>query len=746
MESTGQTPPPSSQLVQAASVGELIVQKGGRKGMRKPLNVPLTFIGRDKACDICLNVDGIAPQHCVLVHGPNGLIIRDLDSNKGTLVNGHPIASSRINDGDTLTVGPYEFLIKLPEQPHSESFPGENDALRLQAAAVAAQQVALCEEEVKLQQRLGALEQQKEQLSSHLEDKRRRLVQLNQKAHAERSALHKDRVSYEKYIEKITTDLSQAQREVIDSQQQLQTERRNLGDFHKKLKERWHREFDEERVRLEKSQEELANEACNLENDQQELQQRAKLVYREQLRTNSDYELKRQRLREAWIRIREAQQKWRLRRSQERTALRVRELDVERSEIEAHTVRQHLQQEIDGWQIRRSALEEEVDSLQSRVKNQRLKLFDQQQEIDRLNKQLASLQKQDDGTTGAVSGELRVIEPGRDDASLEQRQLELENTARELADQKLHLAEQWQRLLLAQQRFRQEQLRMLDDAQVVVGQITAQEDEVAQRERAGQDAERDLRQKHEEMLQLRQHLVAWRARLRVHETSWEGKRTQLLADVRAREEMAENNLHALVDVRQRWTKRRRKELEQLRADRAACDKLRREHAELLKDFENRSIAIEEEKRTLAEKALAFEQYRQEFLSRGGDSPAAERRIERLRRRWLTQNANIVRTILRERDSLQVEFARLDEKHAELQKRTDELGAAEAVFVEKQTAWEHKQILAASRQARMQQEVQKAMNQQAATEAQLGKMQDEVERIAKTLLNEPEAPAILGIAA
>jgi chromosome segregation ATPase len=547
-------------------------------------------------------------------------------------------------------------------------------------------------------------------------------------------------VAYEKYIEKITGDLSQAQRELIESQQQLQNERKQLSEFHKKLKERWQREFDSERQRLQKVEEELDNESCNLSEEQNELEQRARQVLQEQLRTNADYELKRRNLREAWLRVREAQQQWRKRRSEERAALRVRALDVERCELGVHKLRQSVQQQAQAWEQQRARLQQEVEGLQNRVKNQRHTLFDQQREIERLQTQAREQADKPAGTAAPAP------QPEVRDETLEKRRAELDQRAAELADQRLHLAEQWQRLLGTQQRFRQDQLKVLDAVESIVGQLACQEEEIGQREQLRQEAENNLRLKHEEMLQLRQHLVGWRARLRVQETAWEGKRNQVLAEVRTREELAENQLQALVEIRQRWGKRRRKEIEQLRNERQALEKQRREHVAMQQQLEARMTRVEDERRSLAEKAIAFEQYRQQFLSRGGENPAAERRIERLRRRWVSQNANIVRVMLRERENLQAESATLDEKYAALQKQADHLASQEANLVEKQTAWEHKQILAASRHARMQQEVQKALNQHAATESQLGKMQDEVERIAKTLLEEPEPPAILRDAA
>src|SRR2546423_15260786 len=94
-----------------------------------------------------------------------------------------------------------EPILRIPSGP----------ALRIQAAAVAAQQAALTDEEARLLERKSALEQHEEQLAAHLEAKRRRVLSLSERTQAERRNLHKERATYEKYIDKVTGDLGQAQ-------------------------------------------------------------------------------------------------------------------------------------------------------------------------------------------------------------------------------------------------------------------------------------------------------------------------------------------------------------------------------------------------------------------------------------------------------------------------------------------------------------------------------------------------------
>src|SRR5262249_20103794 len=143
---------------------------------RRALTAPLTLIGQAAGCDVRLNVEGVNPLHCAILHGPGGFWLRDLGSVGGTRVNGEGAAARALRQGDEVEVGPFRFRVELPAGaeagPDPAALEAERDALRIQAAAVAAQQAALAEEEVRLGQRRTALDRQEEQLAAHLEERR----------------------------------------------------------------------------------------------------------------------------------------------------------------------------------------------------------------------------------------------------------------------------------------------------------------------------------------------------------------------------------------------------------------------------------------------------------------------------------------------------------------------------------------------------------------------------------------------
>ena len=103
------SPPPGSP-----PAGELVAQNGRLAGSRRPLEAALTFVGNAAACDVRLTGDGVHPLHCLLARGPDGMLLRDLESEGGTFVNGERVSARLLRDGDLLGVGPYQFRVRLP--------------------------------------------------------------------------------------------------------------------------------------------------------------------------------------------------------------------------------------------------------------------------------------------------------------------------------------------------------------------------------------------------------------------------------------------------------------------------------------------------------------------------------------------------------------------------------------------------------------------------------------------------------
>ena len=96
-------------------MAELIIQSGKHQGKRLTVPASTIVIGRDETCRIRLASSDVSRQHCALRSTPEGILVRDLGSRNGTLINETPIErETLLNPGDMLRVGPMLFSAPAP--------------------------------------------------------------------------------------------------------------------------------------------------------------------------------------------------------------------------------------------------------------------------------------------------------------------------------------------------------------------------------------------------------------------------------------------------------------------------------------------------------------------------------------------------------------------------------------------------------------------------------------------------------
>lgn len=772
MASTHELPTPPGDS-DPAPLGELVVMNGRLSGARRALTGALTLIGRSEGCEIRLNVEGVNGLHCALVHGREGLLIHDLQSDSGTLVNGQPVTTRYLDDGDVLTIGPFRFRLRLPPQAYAIAG-DEQEALRIQAAAVAAQQAALTEEEMRLQQRRQALEQQEEQLAAHLEEKRQRLLTLRDEARKEQTALKAERTTYEQRVAEATRRLAAGRREVAEGERQNRLERQRLLDLRRRMKRRWHRQWAAERAVIRLREGELEDERRRLEREAEQVRQERAAVVQARLCHNGDIEIGKRQLQARWDEFYHEQARWEEQREREESEWQQRRDALGQREAAVAEAERLLAQERRRWEERCQGLEQEAEGLENRVRNYRRKLLDQEQEAARLDAVVHALEQRvataPSPSLVPVPGATPLLPPSvpatlpaallearaeldqrealvaETENEIQERVAALERLAGELADQRLYLAEQAERLARAQQQWEQERGATAAELETVRSQLHEQAEALALREQSLADAEAGLRQRLEAAATTRNHLEAWQARLTASAAAWAGERERIITELRGREELLERRQTALTAVRHRWEERRRRLIARLRQERTACEELRQEWAALREDYWRRSANLEAERRSLAERTLALEQYRQECLGQAANPKAAERRLERLRRRWAALAVTAERNLTRERLTLEKQATRVEEQARWLQKQADDLGQRDAELESRQTAWEHQELLVRSEQERTQYDLQNLLRQRECYEQQLADLHEEVERLARLLIGDDETAPPLGRAA
>jgi pSer/pThr/pTyr-binding forkhead associated (FHA) protein len=710
--------PHNSQRPAATSgPGELILQNGRQAGARRALGVPTTFLGRQDGCDIRLNVDGVAPMHCVLVASPDGLHVRDLNSAHGTCVNGERVESAWLRHGDVLNVGPFQFRVELtpasatPAAPMAEPSEHTREALRIQAAAVAAQQIALEEEEARLELRRQNLEHQEEQLAAHLAEKQRHVQIWTQYTASERDALHKEKLEHEKQRALQTQELLKAQQEVSDGQQKNLRERQRIDTVYQRLRTRWRRHGEAERQRHHRQTLKLQAESQTLQERQATLTAQEAAHAQDVLCLNTERELFTRQMRDEHDRLNDQQQTWRRRRSQEHAALKAKELSVAEAQANLQKAGTLLAREKANWDQQHDALQKELHGLNNRIVHQRMRIQQQEEELARLDDAVRERRSQADEPE-PIECEVEELadDPAADAPAGQHRMAELDRLAGELVDQRVHLIEQYARLGQIQDAWQRQRDQAAAELDCLAQRLAAEEDALSQRDRQTILIEDSLRERQEEINAARQDLQVWRAQWKSHEATFTHEHQTQMAALRQKETLLQEQLADLVALRQRWNQRRQQEIEQQRTTRTLLEQQQRDTHQLRAELFDKTQQLESEKRVLAEKALALEQYRQEVFFRAND-PASQRRVERLRRRWLTLNATVIRTAKIEREAVQKALLALEALRAEMQEQTNQRMVADTSLAEKQAALDEREAILKARQLHLEHEL-KCLEQRA----------------------------------
>jgi hypothetical protein len=85
-----------------------------------------TRIGRAQGCELQIDSSSVSRHHALLLKGARELIIEDLNSTNGVIVNGRKVSRQLLSDGDHVTIGEIQFRCVL--KPTSTVAPAANPA------------------------------------------------------------------------------------------------------------------------------------------------------------------------------------------------------------------------------------------------------------------------------------------------------------------------------------------------------------------------------------------------------------------------------------------------------------------------------------------------------------------------------------------------------------------------------------------------------------------------------------------
>jgi len=97
---------------------QLIVVQGKPEGKTIPLLGPTFKIGRGETCHLRPNSEQVSREHSEFTISAAQVVVRDLGSRNGTLVNGKPLTEPcTLKDRDLIQIGPLTFAISIEGAP-----------------------------------------------------------------------------------------------------------------------------------------------------------------------------------------------------------------------------------------------------------------------------------------------------------------------------------------------------------------------------------------------------------------------------------------------------------------------------------------------------------------------------------------------------------------------------------------------------------------------------------------------------
>jgi hypothetical protein len=114
-----QPQPPAQQQPPRRGHPQVMLEVNGR---RRPVNPPGVVLGRGTDADIQINDPGVSRRHAeirLMPEGPGGIrvVMVDLGSTNGTLVNGRRTTEAELVDGSTVRIGNTTMTLRLADEP-----------------------------------------------------------------------------------------------------------------------------------------------------------------------------------------------------------------------------------------------------------------------------------------------------------------------------------------------------------------------------------------------------------------------------------------------------------------------------------------------------------------------------------------------------------------------------------------------------------------------------------------------------
>jgi hypothetical protein len=610
----------------------------------------------------------------------------------------------------------------------------EHEALRIQAAAVIAQQASLTEEEARLRQQRLALERQKEQLAGHLEQRRQHLLDLQEQVRQDRAACQADCDAARQEQQEARQGLDTARAEVHQAREEADRERRRLRRLRQRLKQRWHRHWDAQVAELAAQRRAVAERGEQLRQQAAALEKERAAHVQALLRFNGDVELGRRRLQDEWQQLGLAQQQWEATLNAEHARRGREQRELERRAAAVAAAEKLLKERLWQGEQRLAWLHAESRGVEARAQHLRQKLLEEEEQArQRTLPAGAGAACPESPPAEAPGAVVAVSRPSRALCLREARA----RVAAALADQRLNLLEQWGRLLTVHEAWQGDRCSAQATLEEALHQVEQRERHLLALEQGVQAGHADLLAQQRALSRVRCTLEGWHARLTAREAGWQADREAFLAELREREEITGAQAAQREELCRHRLQRCEQEIDAARRARAQCEDMRRDYVALWQECQERRGTLAGQQRELAARALSLENLRQGLLTRAADPAAATRRLERLRRQHAARLQAEEKSLHEDRQWVAGEVQRLQQLAQQL--RSDEAGllARKEEWAQQETARDEERAAAALAERQRHLALERLQTLHALDQQQVARLRDEIERVARLLMDEAE---------
>ena len=655
----------------------LKVINGKNPGTIKTLTSAVTLLGEEKGCDIRLNSPQVEQLQCVIVETPQGFMVRNLYDCDKVKVNGESVEQAVLHSGDELKVGPFSFYVeyaeagmsaqqKLAPEDHLEE---ERQALRAQAAGVAAQQSALLQEEFRLLQLEKALQEKEKQLGLYFQEKQLRQVQIQRNL--------KGRFSKLKQQETALIGTMKAQQENLLSQTEAaRFAQKRFEKLRDKLKSRWKTIARRQLVILATRNTAIDESMAKLSKEYEHIVKERKSLASAQELFESNCEAENRKLKESYDQLDSEQQQRSLKATTREIDLlhREKELVSRLSLLDQNQL--ILEQNEKHWSTYLNRLKLEEEGLEKRILNLREKLPDCSWPLP---------------NTDSFTANNPTFNIPSDAGAL---MVQLEGMASHLDDQRLVLLEAWHNLEQRKIAWEKQQNDLLSELDVAGNELGRRQKQIKQLELSLVQKEEELFSKEQNLSLQRKQIEAAQATLKVQLTSYETDRNVLIHELAVRSETMEKLGQLTHETRKELCQKGLKERNELQKERIRLDEIRLSANNIWKDYQNRLHELEFQKQSLAIAELAVGRMTLEVLAGSKDGVGADRKLEKIRKAIALRFQEERNMILEGKNHLQsgavlfeTQIHDLAQRENELAIRTGDLAVGQANFDETRQEFE-----------------------------------------------------------